>query len=97
MRIAKEDQNKTAFICPFGTYKFTHMAFELRNTPANFSRLIDKFCSGLNNVFALSYLDDIIVLFPTFGKHLSDLEQVFKRLSLFKLNANWENYSVVIR
>ncbi|GFU72012.1 retrovirus-related Pol polyprotein from transposon 297 [Trichonephila clavipes] len=90
VKVAAEDRDKTAFTCPFGIYKFTRMPFGLRNAPATFQRLIDKFRSGLNNVLALSYLDDIIILSPTFQKHLSDLEQVFKRLSLFKLNANRE-------
>ncbi|GFU21153.1 retrovirus-related Pol polyprotein from transposon 297 [Trichonephila clavipes] len=90
VKVAAEDQDKTAFTCPFGIYKFTRMPFGLRNAPATFQRLIDKFRSGLNNVLVLSYLDDIIILSPTFQKHLSDLEQVFKRLSLFKLNANRE-------
>ncbi|GFV28676.1 retrovirus-related Pol polyprotein from transposon 297 [Trichonephila clavipes] len=90
VQVAAEDQDKTAFTCTFGIYKFTRMPFGLRNAPATFQRLIDKFRSGLNNVLALSYLDDIIILSPTFQKHLSDLEQVFKRLSLFKLNANRE-------
>ncbi|GFU38620.1 retrovirus-related Pol polyprotein from transposon 17.6 [Trichonephila clavipes] len=64
------------------------MPFGLQNVPATFQRLIDMFRSGLNNVLPLSYLDDIIILSPTFQKHLSNLEQVFKRLSLLKLNAN---------
>ena len=54
-----------------------------------FSSLMDKFRSGLHDVLALSHLDDI-VLSPTFEKHLCDLEQVFKRLSLFKFHANRE-------
>ncbi|GFW07434.1 retrovirus-related Pol polyprotein from transposon 297 [Trichonephila clavipes] len=90
VKVAEEDQDKTAFTCPFGIYKFTRMPFGLRNVPAIFQRLIDKFRLGLNNVLALSYLEDIIILSPTFQKHLSDLEQVFKRLSLFKFNANRE-------
>ncbi|GFX57694.1 retrovirus-related Pol polyprotein from transposon 297 [Trichonephila clavipes] len=90
VKVATEDRDKTAFTCPFGIYKFTRMPFGLRNAPATFQRLIDKFRSGLNNVLALPYLDDIIILSPTFQKRLSDLEQVFKRLSLFKLNANRE-------
>ncbi|GFT81021.1 retrovirus-related Pol polyprotein from transposon 297 [Trichonephila clavipes] len=90
VKVAAEDQDKTAFTCPFGVYKFTRMPFGLRNAPATFQRLIDKFRSGLNNVLALSYLGDIIILSPAFQKHLSDLEQVFKCLSLFKLNANRE-------
>ena len=55
-----------------------------------FSSLMDKFLSGLHDVLALSHLDDIIVLSPTFEKHLCDLEHVLKRLSLFKLHANRE-------
>ncbi|GFW79568.1 retrovirus-related Pol polyprotein from transposon 297 [Trichonephila clavipes] len=90
VKVAAEDQDKTTFTCPFGIYKFTRMPFGLRNAPATFQRLIDKLRSGLNNVLALSYLDDIIILSPTFQKHLSDLEQVFKCPSLFKLNANRE-------
>ncbi|GFV75157.1 retrovirus-related Pol polyprotein from transposon 297 [Trichonephila clavipes] len=82
VKVVAEDRDKTAFTCPFGIYKFTHMPFGLRNAPATFQRLIDKFRSGLNNVLALSYLDDIIILSPTFQKHLSDLEQVFKRRHL---------------
>ncbi|GFT35084.1 retrovirus-related Pol polyprotein from transposon 297 [Trichonephila clavipes] len=75
VKVAAEDRDKTAFTCPFGIYKFTRMPFGLRNAPATFQRLIDKFRSELNNVLALSYLDDIIILSPTFQKHFSDLEQ----------------------
>ncbi|GFX42984.1 retrovirus-related Pol polyprotein from transposon 297 [Trichonephila clavipes] len=81
VKVAEEDQDITAFTCPFGIYKFTRMPFGLRNAPATLE---------LNNVLALSYLDDIITLSPTFQKHLSELEQVFRRLSLFELNADRE-------
>ncbi|GFW46998.1 retrovirus-related Pol polyprotein from transposon 297 [Trichonephila clavipes] len=69
VKAADVDQDKTAFICPFGTYCYLRMSFGLRNTTATFQRLIDKFRSGLKNVFALSYLDDIIVLSEAFEKH----------------------------
>ncbi|GFT43635.1 retrovirus-related Pol polyprotein from transposon 17.6 [Trichonephila clavipes] len=88
VKVADVDQDKTAFVCPFGTYRYLRMPFGLRNAPATFQRLIDKFRSGLKDVFALSYLDDTIVLSETFGKHLEDLEKVFERLSIFKLHAN---------
>ncbi|GFU87870.1 retrovirus-related Pol polyprotein from transposon 17.6 [Trichonephila clavipes] len=88
VKVADVDQDKTAFVCPFGTYRYLRMPFGLRNAPATFQRLIDKFRSGLKDVFALSYLDDIIVLSETFEKHLEDLEKVFERLSIFKLHAN---------
>ncbi|GFX86101.1 retrovirus-related Pol polyprotein from transposon 297 [Trichonephila clavipes] len=88
VKVADVYQDKTAFVCPFGTYRYLRMPFGLRNAPATFQRLIDKFRSGLKDVFALSYLDDIIVLSETFEKHLEDLEKVFERLSIFKLHAN---------
>ncbi|GFV36864.1 retrovirus-related Pol polyprotein from transposon 297 [Trichonephila clavipes] len=88
VRVADGDQDKTAFVCPFGTYCYLRMSFGLRNAPATFQRLIDKFRSGLKDVFALSCLDDIIVLSETFEKHLEDIEKVFERLSIFKLHAN---------
>ncbi|RDX78697.1 hypothetical protein CR513_40989, partial [Mucuna pruriens] len=36
--IAPEDQHKTTFICPFGTFAYTHMPFDLCNTPSTFQR-----------------------------------------------------------
>ncbi|GBN33923.1 Retrovirus-related Pol polyprotein from transposon opus, partial [Araneus ventricosus] len=90
IKVHEADQDKTAFICPFGTYKYLRMPFGLRNAPATFQRLVDKFRAGLKNVFALSYLDDIIILSETFDQHITDLQIVFERLSLFKLHANRE-------
>ncbi|GBN20563.1 Retrovirus-related Pol polyprotein from transposon 17.6 [Araneus ventricosus] len=90
IKVHEADQDKTAFICPFGTYKYLRMPFGLRNAPTTFQRLIDKFRAGLKNVFALSYLDDIIILSETFDQHITDLQIVFERLSLFKLHANRE-------
>ena len=60
VKVAEEDQDKTAFVYPFGSYKFTCMAFGLCNVSSTFSRLMNKFRSKLHDMFALSYLDDII-------------------------------------
>ncbi|GFX33901.1 retrovirus-related Pol polyprotein from transposon 17.6 [Trichonephila clavipes] len=88
VKVADVDQDKTAFVCAFGTYRCLRTPFGLRNAPATFQRLIDKFRSGLKDVFALSYLDDIIVLSEKFEKYLEDLGKVFERLFIFKLHAN---------
>ncbi|XP_012477506.1 uncharacterized protein LOC105793124 [Gossypium raimondii] len=40
--IAPEDQEKTTFTCPFGTYAFKRMPFELYNAPANFQRVLRR-------------------------------------------------------
>ncbi|GFV71167.1 retrovirus-related Pol polyprotein from transposon 297 [Trichonephila clavipes] len=59
------DQDKTAFVCPFGTFRYKRMPFGLRNAPATFQRLMDQFRNGLPNVNILVYLDDIVVLSET--------------------------------
>ncbi|GBN31128.1 Retrovirus-related Pol polyprotein from transposon 17.6 [Araneus ventricosus] len=86
--VCSSDRDKTAFVCPFGTFRFLRMPFGLKTAPATFQRLIDKFHSGLKDMLVLSYLDDIIVFSETFKKHLDDLKAVFERLLLFKLQAN---------
>ncbi|GFU75033.1 retrovirus-related Pol polyprotein from transposon 297 [Trichonephila clavipes] len=81
------DEDKTAFVCPFGTYRFKRMPFGLKNAPTTFQRLMDIFRRRLP---VLAYLDDIIIMSPTFEQHLVDLEAVFKHLMDFKLRANRE-------
>ncbi|GFU93984.1 hypothetical protein TNCV_4503871 [Trichonephila clavipes] len=83
------DRDKTTFVCTFGTYRFKRMPFGLKNAPATFQRLMNIFRRGLP---VLAYLDDIIIMFPTFEQHLADMEAVFKRLMDFKLRANREKY-----
>ncbi len=40
--IAKEDQDKSAFIYPGGFYKWLFMPFGLKSAPSCFQRLMDK-------------------------------------------------------
>ncbi|GFS60073.1 transposon Tf2-9 polyprotein [Trichonephila clavipes] len=51
---------------------------------------MNRFYNGLEDILALPYLDDIIVLSETFEKHMFYLKAIFERLLLFKLKANRE-------
>ncbi|GBL86142.1 Retrovirus-related Pol polyprotein from transposon 17.6 [Araneus ventricosus] len=79
------DRDKTAFVFPFGTFRYKRMPFGLRSAPATFQRLMDMF---YRNLPAMAYLDDIIVLSATFDQHLLYLETIFLKLKDYKLRAN---------
>ncbi|KAG5869620.1 hypothetical protein JTB14_028278 [Gonioctena quinquepunctata] len=51
---------------------------------------MDYFRRGLSNILVLAYLDDLIILFPTYDQHLDDLTLIFARLRQFQLRANRE-------
>ncbi|KAG6438941.1 hypothetical protein O3G_MSEX000349, partial [Manduca sexta] len=90
VQVRPADRDKTAFVTPFGTYRFTRMPFGLKNAPSTFQRLIDRFRSGasLQGVVLLAYLDDLLIISEDFSSHLEDLQKVFDRLRLFGLRAN---------
>ncbi|KAF8792078.1 Transposon Ty3-I Gag-Pol polyprotein like [Argiope bruennichi] len=70
------ERDKTGFVCPFGTFRYKRMPFGLRNAPATFQRLMDRFRNGFPAGNILVYLDDIFVLSETFGQHIQDLKLV---------------------
>ena len=70
---------KTAFVTPYGKYKFITMPFGLISAPSTFQRLMDEILSGLHE-FAVAYLDDILIHSQTWEKHLEHLNTVFEKL-----------------
>lgn len=78
------------FVTPFGTYRFVRMPFGLKNAPATFQSLIDRFRSGstVKDITLLAYLDDLLVLSDGYEQHHQDLDRVFDRLRDFGLRAN---------
>ncbi|XP_047997557.1 uncharacterized protein LOC125235150 [Leguminivora glycinivorella] len=93
VKVRDEDQDKTAFITPFGIYRFKRMPFGLRNAPATFQRLIDRVRVSLQTIKMLAYLDDLIIFSETFASHLTDLDQVFKRFKEINLTVNLDKCS----
>ena len=76
--LGKSSRAKTAFVTPFGKYKFLMVPFGLAQAPACFQLLMNKVLKGLR--FAMTYLDDIIIFSENELQHLEHLEIVFSRL-----------------
>ena len=78
--VCEADKEKTMFATHKGLFEFNRMPFGLTNAPMTFQRLMDAVTHGMNWVFMLVYLDDIIVFSSTFEEHLEHLAQLFAHL-----------------
>ena len=73
--LGKSSRAKTAFVTPFGKYKFLMVPFGLAQAPAYFQLLMNEVLKGLK--FAMTYLDDVIIFSENELQHLEHLETVF--------------------
>ena len=90
IEIAAEDQEKTTFTFPFGTYAYRRMPFGLCNAPATFQRCMLSIFSDLVECIIKVYMDDIIVYGENFGECLVNLETILHRCIEKNLVLNWE-------
>eukprot|EP00261_Vitis_vinifera_P031347 XP_019072590.1 PREDICTED: uncharacterized protein LOC109121780 [Vitis vinifera] len=90
IEIAVEDQEKTTFTCPFGTYAYRRMPFGLCNAPATFQRCMLSIFSDMVERIMEVFMDDITVYGTSFEDCLSHLEDVLKRCIEKDLVLNWE-------
>ncbi len=70
----------TAFITPWGLFKWNRMPFGLCNAPATFQCLMNQVLRKYLRKFVLVYLDDIIIYSKTFEKHKKHIRLVFEAL-----------------
>ena len=90
IEIALEDQDKTTFTCPFGTYAFRRMPFGLCNAPATFQRCMMSIFSDMIEKCMEVFMDDLTVFGDSFESSLLNLESVLKRCKEKGLVLNWE-------
>ena len=84
----EKDQEKTAFITPFGLFEYLRMPMGLTNAPATFQRLMQSTFNDVVFQILLVYLDDLLVYSTHFEEHLQRLEIVFSRLREVGLKLN---------
>ncbi|KAL4291034.1 hypothetical protein GQ457_14G013820 [Hibiscus cannabinus] len=88
--IAPEDQSKTTFTCPYGTFAFRRMPFGLCNAPATFQRCMTAIFYDLNEDCLEIFMDDFSTFGEDFENCLSNLEKILKRCKETNLVLNWE-------
>ena len=84
----QEDEEKTSFITPFGTYCFIRMVEGLRNIGSTFTRMTAKVFKEDKAISA--YVDDIVVQSKLKQNHIKDLERAFANLRNAGLKLNPE-------
>ena len=76
---APEDQDKTTFTCPYGTFAFKRMSFGLCNAPATFQRcMMSIFFNTVEDTIEV-FMDNFFVVGDSFEWCLNNLFEVLKR------------------
>ena len=80
IRIASGDEWKTAFRTRYGHFEYLVMPFGLTNAPASFQSLINNTLREYLDVFAVVYLDDILIFSSNPEQHINHVRLVLERL-----------------
>ena len=80
IKMAKEDQKKTAFITSQGLYCYKVIPFELKNTGATYQRLVNKMFSKQIGRNMEVYMDDMLIKSKEESAHLDNLQEAFTTL-----------------
>jgi hypothetical protein len=86
----KEDEPKTSFITPSGTYCYLRMPEGLKNAGGSFRRMTAKVLHSQIGRNVLTYVDDIIVKSTKQENHVADLQETFANFRQAGLKLNPE-------
>jgi hypothetical protein len=89
--IHPDDQHKTMFTCPYGTFAYRRMPFGLCNALASFQRCMMAIFSEFIKEIVEVFMDDFSVYGKTFMDCLANLDKVLTRCAEVDLVLNWES------
>ena len=95
--IAPKNQEKTTFTCPYDTFAFRRMPFDLCNALGTFQKCIMAIFSYMVENSIEIFMDDFSVIGSTFDECLENLTMVLKRYMETNLVLNWEKSHVMVR
>ena len=88
--MTREDEEKTAFITPCGTYCFIWMPFGLKSAGSTFARAVQIGFEPQLHRNMEAYMDDIVVKTKDRATLVQDLEETFANLRKINLKLNPE-------
>nr|GEU73037.1 reverse transcriptase domain-containing protein [Tanacetum cinerariifolium] len=95
--IDPQDQEKTTFMFPYGTFACRHMPFGLCNAPGTFQRCMMATFHDMIEKTMEDFMDDFSVFGNSFGTCLSYLDKMLKRCKDTNLCLNWEKSHFMVK
>ncbi|GJS47076.1 reverse transcriptase domain-containing protein [Tanacetum coccineum] len=88
IKMAKEDEEKTAFITNQGIFCYLKMSFGLKNVKATYQRLVDKAFQRQIGRNLEVYVDDLVIKSRMEEEIICDIAETFKTLQQINMKLN---------
>ncbi|GJZ46915.1 reverse transcriptase domain-containing protein [Tanacetum coccineum] len=95
--IDPQDQEKTTFTCPYGTFAYRRMHFGLGNALGTFQRCVMAIFHDMIEETMKVFMDDFSVFGDSFSSCLSHLDKMIKRCEDTNLVLNWEKFHFMVK
>jgi hypothetical protein len=95
--IHPDDQHKTTFTCPYGTFAYRRMHFGLCNALASFQHCMMVVFSEFIEEIVEVFMDDFFVYGKTFMDSLENMDKVLMRCTEVDLVLNWEKCHFTVK
>ncbi|GKB38294.1 reverse transcriptase domain-containing protein [Tanacetum coccineum] len=95
--IDPHDQEKTTFMCPYGTFTYRRMPFGLCNAPDTFQRCMMAIFHDMIEKTMEVFMDDFSVFGNSFENCLSRVDKMLQRCEDTNLCLNWEKSHFMVK
>ncbi|GJY89661.1 reverse transcriptase domain-containing protein [Tanacetum coccineum] len=95
--IDPNDQEKTTFTCPYGTFAYRRMPFGLCNAPGTFQRCMMAIFHDMIEKMMEVFMDDFLVFGNSFENCLSRVDKMLQRCEDTNLCLNWEKSHFMVK
>nr|GEW58059.1 reverse transcriptase domain-containing protein [Tanacetum cinerariifolium] len=95
--IDPQDQEKTTFTCPYGTFAYRRMPSGLCNAPGTIQRCMMSIFYDMIEKTMEVFMDDFLVFGDNFSSCLTNLDKMLNRCEETNLVLNWEKCHFMCR